>query len=85
MTFGKLHPRMYLGVVAGLIDGRHHKRLGPAWMLFEWAIMRQTGQGEEGIVCRGATITYEQVAVEMNCPTCATQKTPSALYLVQML
>jgi hypothetical protein len=65
---------MYLGVVAGLIDGRHHKRLGAAWMLFEWAIMRQTGQGNEGIVCRGATITYQQVASEMNCSTANVRK-----------
>jgi hypothetical protein len=49
VRFGQVYPRMYLGVVAGLIDGRHHKRLGAAWMLFEWAVMRQTGQGQEGI------------------------------------
>lgn len=65
---------MYLGVVAGLIDGRHHKRLGAAWMLFEWAIMRQTGQGEEGIVCRGATIIYRQIADEMNCSAANVRK-----------
>jgi hypothetical protein len=75
MMFGKLYPRMYTGVVAGLIDGRHHKRLGPARMLFEWCIMRQTGQGinpasgkEEGVVCRGAVVTYAEIAEEMNSP-----------------
>lgn len=67
VQFGKLYPRMYLGVVAGLIDGRHHKRLGAAWMLFEWCCMRQTGQGTEGIVCRGAVVTYAEIADEMNC------------------
>ena len=74
MMFGKLYPRMYTGVVAGLVDGRHHKRLGPARMLFEWCIMRQTGQGinpatgkEEGVVCRGAVVTYAEIAEEMNC------------------
>jgi hypothetical protein len=35
MTFGERYPRMYTGVVAGLIDGRHHKRLATAWMLFQ--------------------------------------------------
>jgi hypothetical protein len=58
---------MFLGVSAGLIDGHHHKRLGAAWMLFEWAILRQTGQEREGIVCRGSVITHEQIANEMNC------------------
>lgn len=67
MQFGKLYPRMYLGVTAGLIDGRHHKRLGAAWMLFLWCCCRQTGQGEEGIVCRGAVVTYAGIAEEMNC------------------
>lgn len=67
MHFGKYFPRMYIGVTAGLIDGRHHKRLGAAWMLFEWCCMRQTGQGEEGIVCRGVVVTYEGIADEMNC------------------
>jgi hypothetical protein len=74
LIFGKLYPRMYLGVVAGLIDGRHHRRLGAAWMLFEWCIMRQTGQGQEGIVCRGATITYGQIAEEMNCSSANVRK-----------
>lgn len=67
MQFGKLFPRMYLGVTAGLIDGCHHKRLGAAWMLFCWCCMRQTGQGEEGVICRGAVITYAEIADEMNC------------------
>jgi len=67
MMFGRLFPRMYTGVVAGLIDGRHHKRLGAAWMLFQWCVMRQTGQGEEGIVARGSVVTYAQIADEMNC------------------
>jgi predicted transcriptional regulator len=65
---------MYTGVVAGLIDGRHHKRLGAAWMLFQWCIMRQTGQGinpatgkEEGVVCRGSAVSYADIAQEMNC------------------
>jgi hypothetical protein len=58
---------MYLGVTAGLIDGRHHERLGAAWMLFLWCCLRQTGQGEEGIVCRGAVVTYAEIAAEMNC------------------
>ena len=67
MTFGKLYPRMYLGLTAGLIDGEHHRRLGAAWMLFAWCVLRQTGQGKEGIVCRGAVLTYEGIASEMNC------------------
>jgi DNA-binding IscR family transcriptional regulator len=65
---------MYTGVVAGLIDGRHHKRLGAAWMLFQWCVMRQTGQGinpatgkEEGVVCRGHAVSYAEIAEEMNC------------------
>ena len=58
---------MYVGLVSGLIDGRHHKRLGAAWMLFCWCVMRQTGQATEGIVCRGATINYDSIAEEMNC------------------
>ena len=74
MQFGKLYPRMYLGVTAGLIDGRHHKRLGAAWMLFEWCIMRQTGQGEEGVICRGAIITYAEIADEMNCSAANVRK-----------
>jgi hypothetical protein len=65
---------MYLGVTAGLIDGRHHKRLGAAWMLFEWCIMRQTGQGEEGIICRGAIVTYAEIADEMNCSAANVRK-----------
>lgn len=36
-------------------------------MLFLWCCCRQTGQGEEGIVCRGAVITYADIAEEMNC------------------
>lgn len=68
MQFGKLYPRMYLGATAGIIDGKHHKRLGKAWMLFFWCVTRQTGQGAEGIVCRGAVVTYEEIADEMNCP-----------------
>jgi Helix-turn-helix domain len=74
VTFGQFYPRMYTGVVAGLIDGRHHKRLGAAWMLFQWCIMRQTGQGinpttgkEEGVVCRGHAVSYSDIAREMNC------------------
>jgi len=67
MMFGQQYPKMFIGVVSGLIDGKHHKRLGPAWMLFCWCIMRQTGQGTEGIVARGATVTYESIAEEMNC------------------
>jgi DNA-binding MarR family transcriptional regulator len=67
MQFGKLYPRMYIGVTAGLIDGLHHKRLGAAWMLFAWCCMRQTGQSTEGIVCRGAVVTYAQIAEEINC------------------
>ena len=58
---------MYVGVRAGLIDGRHHERLGPAWMLFLWCVMRQTGQGTEGIVARGTVLTYRSIAEEMNC------------------
>jgi hypothetical protein len=58
---------MYLGLTAGLIDGQHHKRLGTAWMLFAWCVLRQTGQGKEGIVCRGSVLTYEGIASEMNC------------------
>jgi len=58
---------MYLGLTAGLIDGEHHKRLGAAWMLFAWCVLRQTGQGKEGIVCRGAVLTYQGIASEMNC------------------
>jgi hypothetical protein len=74
MTFGKLYPRMYVGITAGLIDGEHHKRLGSAWMLFQWCVLRQTGQGVEGIVCRGAVITYDQVAKEMNCSAAKVRK-----------
>ena len=74
MMFGKLYPKMYLGVVSGLLDGRHHKRLGPAWMLFEWCIGRQTGQGEEGIVCYGAVVTYAGIADEMNCSPSSVRK-----------
>jgi len=58
---------MFVGVTAGLLDGRHHERLGAAWMLFLWCCCRQTGQGQEGIVCRGAVITYSDIAEEMNC------------------
>lgn len=65
---------MYLGVTAGLIDGRHHKRLGAAWMLFEWCIMRQTGQGQEGVICRGAVVTYAEIADEMNCSAANVRK-----------
>jgi DNA-binding MarR family transcriptional regulator len=65
---------MYLGVTAGLIDGHHHKRLAAAWMLFEWCIMRQTGQGEEGVICRGAVITYAEIADEMNCSAANVRK-----------
>ncbi len=72
--FGKLFPRMYTGVVAGLIDGRHHERLGPAWMLFVWCVMRQTGQGiepktgkQQGPVAGGNIVTYAEIAEEMNC------------------
>ena len=67
MQFGKIFPRMYVGVTSGLVDGKHHKRLGAAWMLFLWCIMRQTGQGEEGIACYGAVVTYAAIACEMNC------------------
>lgn len=67
MQFGKLYPRMFIGVTAGLIDGRHHERLGAAWMLFLWCCCRQTGQGQEGIVARGAVVTYADIAEEMNC------------------
>jgi hypothetical protein len=67
MMFGRLFPRMYTGITAGLIDGRHHKRLGAAWMLFVWIVTRQTGQGKEGIVCFGEVVTYDQIAEEMNC------------------
>jgi hypothetical protein len=74
MTFGQLYPRMFLGVTAGLLDGLHHNRLGSAWMLFLWCCCRQTGQGvnsttgkEEGVVARGAVVTYADIAVEMNC------------------
>jgi hypothetical protein len=67
MMFAEQYPRMYVGVRAGLIDGRHHERLGQAWMLFLWCIMRQTGQGTEGIVARGAVLTYGSIAEEMNC------------------
>ena len=67
MIFGQLYPRMFIGVTAGLLDGRHHERLGAAWMLFLWCCCRQTGQGEEGIVCRGAVITYAEIAEEINC------------------
>jgi hypothetical protein len=67
VTFGQLYPRMFVGVTAGLLDGRHHERLGAAWILFLWCCCRQTGQGEEGIVCRGAVITYADIAEEINC------------------
>lgn len=36
-------------------------------MLFLWCCCRQTGQGAEGIVCRGAVVTYADIAEEMNC------------------
>jgi hypothetical protein len=65
--FGQRYPRMFVGVTAGLLDGRHHERLGAAWMLFVWCCCRQTGQGEEGIVSWGAVITYANIAEEMNC------------------
>jgi hypothetical protein len=58
---------MFVGVTAGLLDGRHHERLGAAWMLFLWCCCRQTGQGAEGIVCRGHAVTYADIAEEMNC------------------
>ncbi len=67
MMFGQAYPKMFIGATAGLIDGKHHKRLGPAWMLFLWCVMRQTGQGTEGVVARGATVTHESIADEMNC------------------
>ena len=67
MIFGQFYPRMFVGVTAGLIDGRHHERLGAAWMLFLWCCCRQTGQGQEGIVARGAVVTYADIAEEMNC------------------
>lgn len=65
---------MYIGVTAGLIDGYHHKRLGAAWMLFCWCCLRQTGQGEEGVICYGAVITYAQIAEEMNCSAANVRK-----------
>jgi hypothetical protein len=67
VIFGQLYPRMFVGVTAGLLDGRHHERLGAAWMLFLWCCCRQTGQGTEGIVCRGHAVTYADIAEEMNC------------------
>jgi hypothetical protein len=57
----------FLGLTAGIVDGEHHRRLGAAWMLFAWCVLRQTGQGQEGIVCRGDVLTYEGIASEMNC------------------
>ena len=57
---------MFVGVTAGLLDGRHHERLGAAWMLFLWCCCRQTGQGTEGIVCRGHAVTYADIAGEIN-------------------
>lgn len=79
MQFGKLYPRMFIGVTAGLIDGRHHERLGAAWMLFLWCCCRQTGQGQEGVVCRGAVITYADIAEEMNCSRSTVRKWMSRL------
>jgi DNA-binding FadR family transcriptional regulator len=35
-------------------------------MLFLWCCCRQTGQGSEGIVCRGAVVTYTDIAEEIN-------------------
>jgi len=70
---------MYVGVTAGLLDGRHHERLGAAWMLFLWCCCRQTGQGQEGIVCRGAVITYSDIAEEMNCNRSTVRKWTSRL------
>src|SRR5260370_19281377 len=72
---------MFVGVRAGLLDGRHWERLSAAWMLFLWCCCRQTGEGinartgkEEGIIARGSVVTYAEIAEEINSPRANVRK-----------
>jgi hypothetical protein len=68
MKFCKLFPQLFVGLKSGLIDVEHQKRMRGAIWLFLWCIMRQTGEGKEGVCCRGCVVTYEQIAAETGYP-----------------
>ena len=61
-----MNGRTWFPVSSGLLTWEHYRRIGSAWMVFEWMIHQQRAprEGEEntGRVRDGEPISYEQIS-----------------------
>jgi hypothetical protein len=62
--------RNYFQVSAGLLTWDHYRRIGPAWMVFQWMIHEQRrprdGEADTGLVMNGNPISYEGIGARLH-------------------
>jgi hypothetical protein len=68
-------PERLIGTREGVLTQEHRRRMGPARLLFDWLVARQTAsRNGTGLVLRGAPITYARIQSETGYPRRSLQR-----------